>query len=88
MRPIFYATLFVSTLGLGAVPALADRPPSDVERTEIEKVLKSDGFVSWEEIAFDDGRWEVDDARTGSGQEYDLKLDPGTLAIVKRVLDN
>jgi hypothetical protein len=88
MRQKLYATLFVSTLGLAATPALADRPPSQAERTAIEKVLRAQGYVSWEEIEFDDGRWEVDDARTRNGREYDLKLDPATLHVVKRVLDN
>ena len=70
-------------------PAFAnDRPPTPSERASIEKVLKDAGYTSWEEIEFDDGRWEVDDARTANGQEYDLKLDPKTLKIVSRRADN
>lgn len=32
------------------------------------------GFVSWDEIEWDDGYWEVDDARRADGSQYDLKL--------------
>lgn len=72
-----------------ATPALADdRPPTPSERAAIEKVLKDAGYTSWEEIEFDDGRWEVDDARTANGREYDLKLDPKTLKIVSRRADD
>jgi uncharacterized membrane protein YkoI len=72
-----------------AAPAFAeDRPPTPSERAAIEKILKSAGYTSWEEIEFDDGRWEVDDARTANGREYDLKLDPKTLKIVSRRADD
>ena len=89
MRQTLFTVLLASTFGLAATPALAsDRPPTEAERTAIEKVLREQGYVSWEEIEFDDGRWEVDDARTRNGLEYDLKLDPRTLAIIKRVHDD
>ena len=46
--------------------------------------LRDRGFVSWDEIEWDDGKWEVDDARRANGARYDLKLDPSTLKIVHR----
>lgn len=75
-------------LSLG-LPALADRPPTAAERAQIEKVLRANGYVSWDEIEFDDDEqlWEVDDARTSDGKEYDLKLRPGSLEIVSRRRD-
>jgi len=89
VRKTIYALTAATGFGLIAAPALAtDRPPNAQERTAIEKVLRDQAFVSWEEIEFDDGLWEVDDARTADGKEYDLKLDPKTLRIVKRTLDN
>lgn len=77
-----YFSSFCLALMLAASPALADRAPMPAERERIEAVLRAEGFVSWEEIELDDGVWEVDDARTAEGREYDLKLDSDTLAIL------
>jgi hypothetical protein len=65
-----------------SAPAFADREPTPAERERIEQVLRAEGYVSWEEIELDDGVWEIDDARTVDGREYDLKLDPETLGIL------
>ncbi len=59
-----------------------DRAPTAQELAAIERSLQSSGFVDWDEIEFDDGLWEVDDARTADGAQFDLKLDPETFAIV------
>lgn len=88
MRKTMMGLSFAVGVGLVASPALADRPPTAKERAAIEQKLRAQGFVSWEEIEFDDGKWEVDDARTRAGVEYDLKLDPRTLKIVKRDRDD
>lgn len=45
------------------------------------------GFVSWDEIELDDGLWEVDDAVRADGSQWDIKLDPKTLEVVKRKLE-
>jgi hypothetical protein len=71
-----------------AGPVLADRAPTPEERTAIEDVLKKSGYTRWEEIEHDDGMWEVDDARGSDGVEYDLKLDPRSLEIVKKTRDS
>jgi len=61
-----------------------DRVPNAAERASIEDTLKQAGYVSWEEIEFDDGVWEVDDARKeGSTVKYDLKISPENWQIVK-----
>lgn len=69
-----------------AAPAVAqdDRAPTAAERAAIEAALRQAGFSSWDEIELDDGLWEVDDARTAEGREYDLKLRPESLEIVRR----
>lgn len=83
----FAAALFVSPL------AAADRVPTPEERGAIEKVLRDSGFVSWEEIELDDDRprrqpyWDVDDARDAQGQVFDLKIEPGTLKVLRRTPD-
>ena len=82
------ALAFPATLLIAGQAAAADRPPTPTEREAIETILKDAGFASWEEIEFDDGKWEVDDARTADGREYDLKLDPKTLKVVSRRADD
>lgn len=72
---------------LVASPAKADREPTPEERTRIETVLRAAGFQRWEEIELDDGLWEVDDAIDAADKEWDLKLDPTSMAIVKRTED-
>ncbi len=47
-------------------------------------MLKQEGFTKWKEIELDDGMIEVDDAIDANGKQFDLHLDPKTLAIVKR----
>lgn len=72
-----------------AASNVPDRLPTDAERTAIEQVLKANGFVSWDDIEYDDGRrWEVDDARLANGRAYDLKLAPETLRITRRTRDD
>lgn len=79
----------VALAGGLTTPALSqdDRPPTAQERAAIERVLRAEGFVSWDEIELDDGVWEVEDARTSDGREYDLKLRPQSLEIIKRDAD-
>ncbi len=76
------AIIILAAMLIGA-PAFADREPTPAERERIEEVLRAEGYVSWEEIELDDEVWEIDDARSADGREYDLKLDPATLAILE-----
>jgi hypothetical protein len=88
-------TLLVRLLAAGAAvlvlagPAFADRKPTPDERSRIESKLKELGFVSWDEIELEDDEsaWEVDDARTGEAQEYDLKLHPESLDVLRQDRD-
>jgi Peptidase propeptide and YPEB domain len=69
-------------------PALADRDPTDQERTRIEEFLRSEGFSDWGPIELDDEAWEVEGAESAeTGDGYDLKLDPTTLEIIERTED-
>ncbi|MFN3891830.1 MAG: PepSY domain-containing protein [Beijerinckiaceae bacterium] len=66
-----------------AAPALADRRPNPDELARIEQTLRAAGYISWEEIEFDDGVWEVDDARkVANGQDCDVDISPDTYQIV------
>lgn len=78
-------TIFLASAALAlAAPADDDRPPTSQERAAIEAKLRAEGFVRWDDIELDDGLWEVDDARRADGREYDLKLRPGSLEVVRR----
>ncbi|MHB2209618.1 PepSY domain-containing protein [Methylobacterium sp. CM6257] len=69
--------------GLGAAARADEKLPPD-QQAKVEAMLKQEGFAKWKEIELDDGMIEVDDAVDASGKQFDLKLDPKTMAIVKR----
>ena len=69
--------------GLGIAARADEKLPPD-QQAKVEAMLKQEGFTKWDEIELDDGMIEVDDAIDASGKKFDLKLDPKTLAIVKR----
>lgn len=73
---------------LSATPALAnDRAPTAAERATIESSLKAAGYVSWEDIELDDGRWEVDNARKADGSKFDLDLNASNYAVIRAERD-
>ncbi len=85
-RTIAFLSL-AAAIGVPFSAALADRDPTPEERTQIERVLRTEGFSRWDEIEFEDaGHWEVDDAVAADGRKYDLKLN-ATFAIIERKLD-
>jgi hypothetical protein len=69
--------------GFGAAARADEKLPPD-QQAKVEAMLKQEGFTKWKEIELDDGMIEVDDAVDASGKQFDLKLDPKTMAIVKR----
>jgi hypothetical protein len=77
--------LLALTFAIGlATAAEADQKLPPDQQAKVEAMLKQEGFTKWDEIELDDGMIEVDDAINASGKKFDLKLDPKTLAIVKR----
>ena len=83
MRPM--PVLAALALGLAlTVSARADEKLPPDQQAKVEAQLKQEGFTKWKEIELDDGMIEVDDAIDASGKQFDLKLDPKSLAIVKR----
>lgn len=81
-RQLSFILGLTTILSLAGVANAADRPPTPEERQQIEKSLRAAGYTTWEEIEFDDGMWEVDDARKqGDNREFDLKLDTSTFEI-------
>ena len=69
--------------GLSTAARADEKLPPD-QQAKVEAMLKQEGFTKWKEIELDDGMIEVDDAVDANGKQFDLKLDPKTLAIVKR----
>ena len=81
VRPLAAAALGLALL---AGPALADEKLPPDQQAKVEAMLKQEGFTKWKEIELDDGMIEVDDAIDANGKQFDLKLDPKTMEIVKR----
>ncbi|MCJ2041506.1 PepSY domain-containing protein [Methylobacterium sp. J-059] len=83
MRPTSTVLALVLAAGLSGAARADEKLPPD-QQAKVEAMLKQEGFTQWKEIELDDGMIEVDDAVDGFGKQFDLKLDPKTLAIVKR----
>lgn len=73
-----------------ATPAIAaDRPATEAEATNIARVLNASGFVTWDDIDWDeDGYWEVDDAERADGTQWDLRLAAETFEILRSRRDD
>jgi len=66
--------------------AVSDITPED--RSRVEAALRRLGYQRWDEIEFENGVWEVDDARDAEGREWDLKLRADTLEVIEREKDD
>ncbi len=74
-------------VALAAQSAMAGRDPTPEERPRVEAALRGLGSERWDEIEFEDGVWEIDDARTPDGKTYDLKLRAETFEVIERKED-
>lgn len=79
MRRLLFA-LAVTALMTG--PASADRPVTDEERAKLTALLEAEGCTGGE-MEFDDGKFEVDDARCADGREWDFEFDRNFKLIKK-----
>jgi hypothetical protein len=52
------------------------------DERDVAIALAEQGFVEWDDIEWKKGVWRIDDARRVDGREYDLRLDPATLAVI------
>ena len=71
MRRLLYALAVTSLM---SSPAWADRPVTTEERAKLTALLDADGCTGGE-MEFDDGKFEVDDARCADGREWDFEFD-------------
>ena len=62
---------FGAFLVLGGAPALAGRAVTDDERAKLVSAISAQG-CSGGKMEFDDGKYEVDNARCNDGKTYDL----------------
>jgi hypothetical protein len=80
--------IIAAALGVAiAAPALGkDRPVTADERAKLTAAVAAQG-CSGGKMEFDDGRYEVDDARCSDGRQYDLKFDTA-FKLLKKKLDD
>jgi hypothetical protein len=83
MRRLLPALAFAA---LASTAAWADRPVTVAERAKLVAALQTEGCTGGE-MEFDDGMFEVDDARCADGKEYDFEFDT-SFKMTKKVLDD
>jgi hypothetical protein len=64
--------------------AIADRPVTQEESERLQAALKEQG-CSGGKMEFDDGKFEVEDARCADGKTYDLEFDSSFRLITKKL---
>ncbi len=83
MRRLLAALAFAA---LTSSPAWADRPVTEEERARLVTLLAAEG-CNGGEMEFDDGKFEVDDARCADGREWDFEFDRD-FRLIKKELDD
>ena len=66
--------------------ALAGRPVTDAEKTKLLAAVAAQE-CSGGKMEFDDGKFEVDNARCKDGKSYDLDFD-ATFKLISKKLEN
>jgi hypothetical protein len=74
-------------LVLLVAPALADRPVTDEEKAKLLPAIAAAGCTG-EKMEFDDGEYEVEDAKCNDGRTYELKFDEGFRLTNKKLDDD
>jgi hypothetical protein len=73
---------FGALLVLGGAPALAGRAVTDDERAKLVSAVSAQG-CSGGKMEFDDGKYEVDNARCNDVKTYDLDFN-GSFELLKK----
>jgi hypothetical protein len=71
---------------LAAAYARADRAVTEDERAKLMSAVAAEG-CSGGKLSFDDGKFEVEDAKCSDGKSYDLTFDSSFNLIEKEVED-
>ena len=74
MRTLVTCIALLGLVGMAATPAQADRRLTREEKSSIRSAMK-DAQCSGGKMEFDDGKFEVDNAKCQNGKRYDLTFD-------------
>ena len=74
MRTLVTCIALLGLVGMAATPAQADRRLTREEKSSIRSAMK-DAQCSGGKMEFDDGKFEVDNAKCQDGKRYDLTFD-------------
>lgn len=74
LHPKHHMMLVALVATFATSPALADRALNQDEQTKVVAALSAQG-CSGGQLSYDDGLYEVDDAKCHDGHEYDFKFD-------------
>ena len=77
---------FGALLVLGGAPALAGRAVTEDERAKLVSAVSAQG-CSGGKMEFDDGKYEVDNARCNDGKTYDLDFSQ-SFELLNKKLEN
>jgi hypothetical protein len=79
-------TIALAATVASSTAAWADRPVTDAERAKLVSALQAEGCTGGE-MEFDDGKFEVDDARCADGKKYEFEFD-ASFKMTKKELDD
>lgn len=87
MRNLVTCIALLGLVGMAATPAQADRRLTREEKSSIRSAMK-DAQCSGGKMEFDDGKFEVDNAKCQDGKRYDLTFDRNFKLTSKELEDN
>ncbi len=86
MRTLVTCIALLGLVGMAATPAQADRRLTREEKSSIRSAMK-DAQCSGGKMEFDDGKFEVDNAKCQNGKRYDLTFDQNFKLTSKELED-
>ena len=87
MRTLVTCIALLGLVGMAATPAQADRRLTREEKSSIRSAMK-DAQCSGGKMEFDDGKFEVENAKCQDGRRYELKFDRNFKLTSKDLEDN
>ncbi|WP_245434575.1 PepSY domain-containing protein [Methylocystis rosea] len=87
MRTLVTCIALLGLVGMAATPAQADRRLTREEKSSIRSAMK-DAQCSGGKMEFDDGKFEVENAKCQDGRRYELKFDRNFKMTSKELEDN
>jgi hypothetical protein len=75
--------LVIAALSFALAAPVSAKPQMTDNRDAVAHKLNEMGFVSWKRLTRHPRFWRVKDARRDNGNTYDLKLERGSLEVMK-----